>query len=577
MDRFNLGNHTREISTTSADAQRWFDRGLNWCFAFNKAEGGKCFTKALEYDPDCVMAHWGIAYASGPYYNLTWREFGEEEAKAATGTGFAHVQQGRESSYTATDLEMRLLETQAARVQQPHPVAGADYDRWDDDYAAAMRTVYHRYADDQDVMALFAEALITRTPRRLWDVRTGLPGEGSDVLEALEVCERAIHLREDAGLPQHPAILHLHIHCLEMSNEPERAKQSAERLAPLCPDAGHLNHMPAHIHMLCGDYWKARAVSQKAIAANDAYLAYAGTLTPYTTGCAHDLLLMMHACMFMGRYQDAIDAADKMHRLITKEVLTVKNRPKFSMSLEGYRSMRTHVLVRFGRWQDIIDESLPDDEQLYQVSTAMQHYAKAVAHATLKDFPRAEEERKLFHESVSRIPPDRKVFNNTAHAILAVAEKMMNGELEYHRGNHELAFDCLREAVQLDDHLEYVEPSAWMHPPRHALAALLVEQGQLEEAEQIYRDDLGLSGKIQRCAQHPDNVWALHGLAECLLRRGGPEELVAIQAKLDEALARADVPITSSCMCRTVAHADQPDSCCSTSRLSHKPESHRAT
>jgi tetratricopeptide (TPR) repeat protein len=224
--------------------------------------------------------------------------------------------------------------------------------------------------------------------------------------------------------------------------------------------------------------------------------------------------------------------------------------------------MRTHVLVRFGRWQDIIDEALPDDPELYLVSTAMQHYAKAIAHATFRDFSRAEDERTLFHESLRHIPPQRKVFNNTAHAILAVAEKMLDGELEYHRGNHELAFGCLREAVHLDDHLEYVEPSAWMHPPRHALAALLAEQGQLEEAEQLYRDDLGLSGRIQRCAQHPDNVWALHGLVECLRRRGEGEELVAIQGTLDAAIARADVPITSSCMCRTTAHAAPSDPCC---------------
>jgi tetratricopeptide (TPR) repeat protein len=561
MDRFNLGNHTRKVSTASGEAQRWFDQGLNWCYAFNKTEGAKCFNRALEHDPDCVMAHWGVAYACGPFYNLTWRDLGEEEARSATSTAFAHIQMARELSHQATDLENRLVEAQACRVQRPHPVQGEDYDRWDDDYAAEMRRVYHRYPDDHDVMALFVEALITRTPRRLWDVRTGLPAKNSDVLEALDVCGRAIDLADKADRPKHPAILHLHIHSLEMSNEPERAKDSAEALAPLCPGAGHLNHMPAHIHMLCGEYWKAKAASEKAIAANDVYLAYAGPLTPYTTACAHDLLLMMHACMFMGRYQDSIDAADKLHRLITKEVLTVKNRPKFSTSLEGYRSMRSHVLVRFGRWQDIIDEPLPDDPELYPVSTAMQHYARAVAHATLKKFVRADEEREQFHESLRRIPPQRKVFNNSAHSILAVGEKMLDGELEYHKGNHELAFACLREAVARDDNLEYVEPWAWMHPPRHALAALLAEKGNLAEAEEIYRDDLGLSGRIQRCAQHPDNVWALHGLAECLRVRGEVGEFGAIQGKLEAAMALADVPITSSCMCRTV-YAVQSQPCC---------------
>jgi tetratricopeptide (TPR) repeat protein len=425
-----------------------------------------------------------------------------------------------------------------------------------------MRRIYHQYPDDQDVVTLFIEALITRTPRRLWDVRTGLPAKNSDVIEALQVCERAIEVAGEASLPSHPAILHLHIHILEMSNEPERAKASAETLALLRTDAGHLNHMPAHIHMLCGEYQKAKLASERAIAANDQYLAYAGPFTPYTTGCAHDLLLMMHACMFMGRYKDSIDAADKLCRILTKEVLSVKDRPKFTTSLEGYYSMRTHVKVRFGRWQDIIDEPLLNNPDLYLVSTAMQHYAKAIAHATLKNCSAADRERELFHQSLACIPPQRKVFNNSADGILAVAEKMMDGEIEYHKGNYQLAFANLREAVRRDDNLEYVEPWAWMHPPRHALAALLAEQGDYPEAEQVYRDDLGLTDRIQRCAQHRDNVWALRGLAECLKVRPDSVEFASIMAKLAAATALADVPINSSCLCRTKVSVLHVDSCC---------------
>ena len=314
--------------------------------------------------------------------------------------------------------------------------------------------------------------------------------------------------------------------------------------------------------MLCGEYQKAMAASAKAIAANDRYLAYAGALTPYTTACAHDLLLMMHAAMFMGRYEDSIAAANKLRGMLTREVLSVKGRPRFATSLEGYYSMTLHVMVRFGRWQDIIDSPLPDDPELYLVSTAMSHYAKGVAYASLKQFEESERERGLFRESLKRIPPQRKVFNNTALSILAVGEKMLDGELEYHKGNHERAFAHLREAVHRDDNLEYIEPWAWMHPPRHALAALLAEQGHYIEAEEVCRDDLGLSGRIQRCAQHPDNVWALHGLSECLRQRGEVDELAIVQRKLASAMALADVPITSSCMCRTTVRNDKPDHCC---------------
>jgi tetratricopeptide (TPR) repeat protein len=562
MDSFNLGTHTRVISTASPETQRWFNLGLNWCFGFNKGEGVKCFRKALEFDPACVMAHWGVAYGCGPFYNLTWREHGEEEANASTRVAFEHIHMARALSNHATDLENQLVEALAYRVQKPHSVQPAEFDRWDDDYAAALRRVYYRYQDDHDVMALFVEALITRTPRNLWNVKTGLPARGSDVIEALGVCERSIRLSNQQGKTKHPAIVHLHIHALEMSNEPQRAMESADTLATMCPDAGHMNHMPGHVYVLCGEYERARAASERAIRANDKYLAYAGPFTFYTIACAHDIHLMMYACMFMGRYKDSIDAANKMCGLLTKEVLGVKDRPKFSMSLESYYSMKTHVMVRFGRWQEIIEERLPDDPELYLVSTAMHHYAKGIAHATLKNIRAADEERRLFHESVKRIPAHRRFFNNNAHRILAVGEKMLDGELEYHKGNYEAAYIHLRESVHLDDNLEYIEPWAWMHPPRHALAALLMEQGHYGEAERVYRDDLGLSGAIQRCAQHPDNVWALHGLAECLQKRGELEELPTVQKKLALALGDADVPITSSCMCRTMVPTQVSNSCC---------------
>ena len=303
MDRFDLGSHTRTISTGAPEAQRWFDLGLNWCFAFNRSEGVKCFAKALEYDPECVMAHWGIAYGCGPYYNMTWRDHSEEEANIAARRACEHIEQARALAHRATALENWLVETQGRRVQKPHSVQPEQFDQWDNDYAAELRKIYHQHRDDHDVAALFVEALIVRTPRRLWNLKTGLPAKNSDVIEALEVCERAIGLAERTGMRHHPAIVHLHIHVLETSNEPERAMASANALATMCPDAGHMNHMPAHVHVLCGEYEKARVASRKAIAANDRYLGYAGALTPYTTACAHDLLLMMHACMFMGRYE----------------------------------------------------------------------------------------------------------------------------------------------------------------------------------------------------------------------------------------------------------------------------------
>ena len=559
MDRFNLGNHTLPISTSSTEAQRWFNLGLNWCYGFNHEEGVKCFQKALEYDPECVMAHWGVAYGSGPFYNNVWRQFSEAEANTATRLCYEHIQQARRFAEHGNELENQLVAALAQRFQQPHAVSGEQFDRWDDDYANAIRRVYYAHKDSHDVMAILAEALITRTAWQLWDVKRGVPALGTDTYEALEVIERSIAMKDAAGEQQHPAILHLHIHTTEMSNEPERAMRSADILGTLCPDAGHMNHMPGHTYVLCGDYEGAKVASEKAIRADNIYLAYAGAFNFYTTALCHDLHLMMYTCMFLGQFKPAMEAADQMCGILSADVLGVKGRPQMAVTMEGYYSMKMHVLVRFGRWQDIIDTPMPADPVLYCVSTAMHHYAKGIAYATLKQFDAADKERRQFHAAVQRVPENRTFFNNTAHSILAVGEKMLDGELEYHKGNYSIAYEHLRESVSRDDNLRYTEPWAWMHPPRHALAALLAEQGHHEEAEEVYRTDMGLNGQLQRCAQHPDNVWSLHGFVECLRLRGDTEELPVFEEKLALALTKTDVPVTSSCLCRTET---APVSCC---------------
>jgi tetratricopeptide (TPR) repeat protein len=561
MDRFDLGTHTRKISTTSVEAQRWFNLGLNWCFGFNFEEGVKCFQKAEQHDPECVMVHWGIAYGQSPYYNLLWREQSKEEANTHARTAYEHILKARSFARRATEVENHLVDALAKRFQNAGFVSLEECDRWENDYAAQMRRVYYNYPDDYDVAALFVEALITRTARALWDLKTGAPSKNSDAVEALMVCERSIALADKARTKQHPAIVHLHIHVLEMSREPERAARSADHLATLSPDAGHLNHMPAHIYFLCGDYEKAKVASEKAIRANDKYVDYAGSLNFYTAARCHDLHLMIYTCMFLGQYDPAMDAANKLRSAITEELLSIQDRPKLVMTLEAYHSMRLHVMVRFGRWQQAIIDPLPEDPELYLVTTAMHHYAKGVAYASLKRISESEEERRLLRESIRRIPDERRFCNNYAKNVLAVGQKMLDGELEYHRGNHKQAYVDLRESVSLDDNLKYHEPWAWMHPPRHALGALLAEQGHFAEAEQVYREDLGLTGKIQRCAQHPNNVWALHGLVECLQRRGELNELPRFQEKLTQAMQKADIPISSSCMCRINVHAT--DSCCS--------------
>jgi tetratricopeptide (TPR) repeat protein len=218
--------------------------------------------------------------------------------------------------------------------------------------------------------------------------------------------------------------------------------------------------------------------------------------------------------------------------------------------LEGFVSMKPHVLIRFGRWQEILDEALPEDRRLFCVTTAMLHYAKGIAFAATGQIAPAEAEAERFARALAGVPETRYVFNNRCTDILAIAAEMLRGEVEYRKGHVERAFDHLRHAVTLDDNLPYDEPWGWMQPARHALGALLLEQGRVVEAEQVYRADLGLDHTLSRAAQHPDNVWSLDGYVECLHRLHRHAEATAMEARLDLARTRADVPINASCYCR---------------------------
>ncbi|HEY1425576.1 MAG TPA: hypothetical protein VGF50_02785, partial [Caulobacteraceae bacterium] len=132
-------------------------------------------------------------------------------------------------------------------------------------------------------------------------------------------------------------------------------------------------------------------------------------------------------------------------------------------------------------------------------------------------------------------------------------------EIAYRRGEHDAAFAHLRAAIQLEDDLPYDEPWGWMQPVRHALGALLLEQDRAAEAEAVYREDLGLAGALPRAQIHPDNLWALRGLLDCLERRGETAEAALIRQRVSFAAARADTPVTVSCFCaRTAALVAEP-------------------
>ncbi|GGA22715.1 hypothetical protein [Neptunicoccus cionae] len=538
---FDLGAHSRAIATPSEQAQRWFDRGLNWTFGFNHNEAIACFQRALEYDPACVMAHWGICYAIGPNYNYTWPDYPFSEKQKAVALFNQHYAAALAGVEQASPEEQALVRALAARNVEQAEIE--DFQPYTESYAQAMREVYQQFPTDLDICALTAEALMGRTPWMLWDLKSGAPAQNASTAEAMTLMETAF--ANDPVAMIHPGLLHMYIHLMEMSPHPEKALKAGDALTGLVPDAGHLQHMATHIDVLCGEYSNVVLRNRRAWQADQKYLAEHGPFTFYTTYMCHNLHFQLYGAMFLGQIGPALEAADHLETLLTPEVIE----PAADW-IESYFPMRLHALIRFGQWDAIKAYTPPEDAELFAFTHALTAYAKAVACAASGDVAGAEHHRAAFYPAKAAVPETRVLFNNLCSDILNIGTEMLEGELAYRKGEYDTAFAHLRRSVELDDNLPYEEPWGWMQPSRHALGALLLEQGRVEEAEAVYRADLGLDGKLSRACQNPDNVWALHGLHECLMKTGQAAEAHLIKQRLDIANARADQPIRASCFCR---------------------------
>lgn len=541
---FDLGSYHRPVETDSSTAQLWFDRGMVWAYAFNHEEAVRCFERALQADSDLAVAHWGIAYSVGPNYNKAWEAFDPVDLSASLARAHAELdlaEQGR-----TNPVERGMITALRARFPTHDPDDTDALRAGQAAYADAMTVLSAEHPCDVDVQALAADALVNVTAWALWDTTTGQPAAGSRVMQAKRILEEA--LAGPAGRA-HPGILHLYIHAMEMSVTPEIALPAADLLRGMVPDAGHLEHMPSHIDVLCGDYRSAVAANQAAVQADRRFVDRAGPLNFYSLYRAHDLHFIVYSAMFQGQSQVALQAAEELAGQLTDELLSIES-PPMADWLESFVPLRTHVLVRFGRWDELIAQPLPRDLDLYCTTAATIHYGRGIALAATGQLAQARAERDAFGEAYDRIPDSRYLFNNSSRDILAVAAAMLDGEIAYRAGSFAEAFGDLRRALELDDGLPYDEPWGWMQPTRHAYGALLLEQGHVAEAAEVYAADLGLDPTLARACQHPGNVWSLHGYHECLRRLGRTEEAVIIGQQLALTAARADVPVRASCACR---------------------------
>jgi tetratricopeptide (TPR) repeat protein len=516
-----LGTYSRKITTKDSKAQRYFDQGLALLHGFNHRGAIRSFQEAARFDPQCAMAHWGAALAAGPHINyalvpppmaeLAWKE----------------LTLAKQHASNASEVERALIEALSKRYAYPQP---EDRGPLDQAYADAMREVWKRFPNDVDVGALFAEAMMDLRPWNQWTV-DGQPNPGTE--EIIATLDAVLKLN-----PRHPFANHLYIHAVEASPHPERADAAADRLRKLQPGLAHNVHMPSHIDIRRGRWHEAIATNAKAVEADKSYRKVTSNrpLGLFPVYAAHNQHMLAYAALMTGQSKLAMRYVREMIKDLPAEF--VKENAALA---ESFGAVPMEVMVRFGRWDDILAEAenYPD---YMPFARAFHHGARAIAFAGKGDTENARKEQAIFRERAQHVQKETAVGNNTAESVIALANHMIEGELLIAEGKVDPGLDELRAALTLEDALKYDEPPSWMIPLRHTIGANLMHAGRFAEAEQVYRDDL---------KRLPENGWSLLGLSQALAaQQKDGVELEATRARFNKVWAKADVKITSSCLCR---------------------------
>ena len=508
-----LGGFTRKVTTTSAEAQAYFDQGLAFLYAFNHDEAIRAFKRASEIDPTCAMALWGVALANGPHINNM--AVPPEREKAA----FDALAKAR--SLEASPAEKTLIGALSARYADPQP---ADRTALNQAYANAMRAAWKSYPKDADIGALFAESLANLRPWDLW-LPNGQPQPGTEELVATIDAVLAIDSK-------HPFANHLMIHAVEASPHPERADKAANALRDLQPGLGHMVHMPSHIDIRRGRWQEGIVANAKAIEADRAYTAKAPEQGFYRLYMSHNHHMLTYAAMMTGQSALALKTIREMVADIPLPFF------KENPWADGLMASPLEVLMRFGKWDEIL--ATPEFPEYVPISRSLQHYARAVSYVAMDDLANAQKEQAAFMAARAKVAKEATFGNNSGSDLLDVAEHLMKGEILFRSGKVDEGIAALREAVAREDRLRYDEPPDWLQPVRHPLGAALLQAGRLGEAEAVFRTDL---------LKLPGNGWSLFGLARSLRLQKRNAEAAVIEKQFAKTWAKADMKIKSACLC----------------------------
>jgi tetratricopeptide (TPR) repeat protein len=498
-------------STRNPEAQEFFDQGLRLIYAFNHDEAARSFQRAAQLDPKFAMAWWGVAVAVGPNYNLP---VDAEREKLAVDA----VHHGLELSTSATPVEQDYIHAIATRFSS---AANPDYQQLNLDYAHAMRDLARKYPDDLDAATLYADSLMNLRPWRLWNA-DGTPAEGTpEILATLESV-----LRRD---PNHIGAMHLYMHAVEASPNPARALYYADRIATLAPAAGHLVHMPSHIYMRTGDYDGARAANAHAAHVDEQYIAATGAQGIYPLMYySHNLHFLAVAAGVQGRCADATDAAKRLTANVEPAVIQMP-------MVEPFLAIRYAIAVRCNRWDELIAMQAPVART--PALRVFWLYSHGSALAARGQLAQAEDEEKQL-AALEKATPREDIFmlpvENHSWQIFRIADTVLAARIAAARGDKRRAVTLLQDAVAQQDQLLYDEPPDWYFDTRESLGGMLLQVGDTQAAERVFRESL---------AKNPRNPRSLFGLAESLKLQGRDYDASWIRKQFETAWQGADVSL----------------------------------
>ena len=505
-----LGNVDHPVSTKNPEAQKFFNQGLAYLYAFNHDAGVASFKRAAELDPNLAMAYWGMSLGQGANYN----DPGNTERFALA---YVNLQRALELAPKASEYERAYITALAKRYSKD---PNADKARLAADYRAAMAELVKQYPDDLDAAALYAESMMNLRPWQLWSL-DGKPAEGT--LEILEVLEGVLRRN-----PNHTGANHYYIHAIEASPNPERGTAAANRLMTLAPNAGHLVHMPSHIYLRTGDWSAAVKSNDLAIVADRNFISKSGATGMYPMMYYnHNVHMLASSHASHGNFAGAIKAANELATNVGPMVAAAP-------PLEMFMPYPLIALTRFHKWDEVLKYPKPDPKMLITISHW--HVARGLALADTGKPAEAEKELAALRETAKQIPATATLFTTPVSIALKVGEDLLTGEIAQSRGDRKKAIELLRGAALSEAKVNYAEPPDWDLPVREWLGRALLRDGQYAEAEKTYREEI---------KRNPRNGRALFGLAEALEKQGKTASAELVRREFAQSWANADTKLTA--------------------------------